>query len=293
LEQRINKIVGFISAILTFAGSFHFYLNLSNENVVTYEDSIKILRRNFIAHPVQTPFLILIFIALSILTGILISKLIYYLNFQRRRRLEANKTIRDLKKRESMRELLFNRIINNGIPFADYSKKPWIRIQGEFHKIIVRDINDKKFPEIGDWFKLETFDLKNDGIEFFSRSNIIGFDLYYDEEYKWDAFHNKEEIKSGTYSKANKPYCIVFIPYENIVHVEWKRDDREDCITIFCPFIYKTHIKHPYKEIKYYVESHGNFLTMLEAADRRNFKSLSWQLKKPLRIIKRKIGLRS
>ncbi|HVA97388.1 MAG TPA: hypothetical protein VNG53_00720 [Bacteroidia bacterium] len=265
MYKKTFRIISFV--ILLFTG-YQIFLNFISEDKVSFENTIKIFKTSFKLHPFQQIFIIIFILLIIEFFG-------FIFNLPKRKKIEADKLLTDLKKRDENKKQVYNKILNENISYLESRKQPWQRINGDFHKIIVRDINDKKFPEIGDWLKLETFDLKDDGIEFFERCNIIGFDIYFDENFKWDAFHNQEKLKKGTYSKSLKPYCIGFIPYENILHVDWSKDDRNSCITIFCQFKYATRILHPYKEFRYYIER-GNFLTKLEDTDKRNFKAVNW-----------------
>jgi len=277
----MTKLISFIAGLITLLGGFHVYMNLTQKENVSFEQSIKILKDNFYNQPLKTICVILGIFLISLIVSLILDKIFKYIAFrERKRENEIQSSIDDYTTRQSNKEILEDRILDKEVTYLESRKNPWSRINPEFDKIIVRDICDKSFPYIGNWFKQETFDLTKEGIEFFNGSNTIGFDLLFDEENHWDVFHNEEKIKSGKFSKAHKAFCIDFLPYENILHVDWGHDDYNGCITIFCPFMYKKNtVKHPFKEIRYYVEGYGNFLTRLENAERRNFKPYFWHMK--------------
>lgn len=288
----MNKLISFIAGLLTMIGGFHLYLNMTSDTEISLEKTFFILKTNLTNSPVKTIAIILSILFISLLVSYLFDRLFSYIAYRERRREENIKeSLLEHSKRQENKELVFDRIINRKIPYLKSREEPWTRIKPEFHKIIVRDIRDKLFPEISNWFKSETFDLTKDGIEFFSASNISGFNLYFDEDYHWDAFHNNEKLKLKKYSQPSKSYCIDFLPYEDILHVDWEHDEYYGCITIFCHFKYKTNnIRHPFKEFRYYVLG-DRFLTRLEDKERRNFKPFLWRLKhrlfRPIRRLKR------
>lgn len=165
-----------------------------------------------------------------------------------------------------------------------------------FIKSLLRDIRDKSFPELGNWIKSETFNLTKDGIEFFDPLNVLGFELYIDDNYYWDVIHNKDRVKSKKYSKSERAHCIDFLPFEEILNVDWEHDDYFGCITIFCQFKYKKNgVRHPFKEFRYYILE-NRFLTLLEESKRRNFKPIIPRIKekliKPFRRFKRYLKYR-
>jgi hypothetical protein len=291
----MNKLISFIAGLITLFGGFHIYLNLTQKENISFEQSIKILKDNFNNQPLKTTCIILIILLVSLIVILISEKIFKYIAYrERKRETDIKSSIVDYTTRQSNKEILEDRILDKEVTYLESRKKPWTRINPEFHKIIVRDICDKSFPYMGNWFKQETFDLTKKGIEFFNGSNSIGFDLFFDEENHWDVFHNQEKIKKGKFNEAYKAFCIDFLPYENILHVDWEHDDYNGCITIFCPFKYKTNtLKHPFKEVRYYVEGYGNFLTRLEDGERRNFKLRFWYMKHkfisvPLIRLKRK-----
>lgn len=279
-KTPMSRLISFIAGIITLLGGFHVYLNLTQKENISFEQSIKILKENFDNQPIKTTCILLAIFLASLIVAVIFEKTFKYIAFrERKRENEIQSSLVDYTTRQSNKEILEDKILDKEVTYLDSRNKPWTRINPEFHKIIVRDICDKSFPCIGNWFKQETFDLTKEGIEFFNGSNTMGFDLFFDEENHWDVFHNQEKIKKGKFSKARKAFCIDFLPYENILHVDWGHDEYNGCITIFCPFKYKTNtVKHPFKEFRYYVEGYGSFLTRLENAERRNFKPLFWYL---------------
>lgn len=288
----MNRLISIIAGLLTLLSGFHFYLNITSEKEISFEKTINNLRTNLIENPIKTGAIILFILLLSLLVFYFLDKLFNYITYREKRREQSIKnSIQNYSKRQEVKDLIFDKIVDANISYLKTREKPWTRIKPDFHKIIVRDIQDKSFPELGNWFKLETFDLTKEGIEFFDGTNTIGFDLYFDEKYHWDVFHNEEKIKSKKFNKAERAYCIDFIPYEEILHVDWEYDDYNGCITIFCQFKYKQNgVRHPFKEYRYYVLGHS-FLTLLENIERRNFKPFLWQfgfrLLKPIRRIRR------
>jgi hypothetical protein len=288
----MNKLISLIAGLLTLIGGFHLYLNMTSDTEISLEKTLFILKANLTNSPVKTVTIILFILFISLLVFYLFDKFFSYIAYRERRREEnIKKSLLEHSKRQENKELVFDRIIDHNITYLKSRENPWTRIKPEFHKIIVRDIRDKLFPELGDWYKSETFNLTKEGIEFFSSSNTSGFDLYFDEYYHWDAFHNNEKLKVGKYSKPQRYYCIDFLPYEDILHVDWEHDDYDGCITIFCQFKYTTNkIRHPFKEFRYYVLG-DRFLTRLDDKERRNFKPLLWRIKhrsfRPIRRLKR------
>jgi hypothetical protein len=285
------KLISIIAGLLTLMSGFHFYINISSNEEISFEKAIKILMANLIKYPIKTVATILLIILSSLLVSYFLNKLINYINYKEKRREQKIKnSIQNYSKRQEIKDLIFDKIVNKKIPSLETREKPWTRIKPNFHKIIVRDIQDKSFPELGNWFKLETFDLTKDGIEFFDRTNTIGFDLYFDQNYHWDVFHNAEKLKPEEFNKAERAYCIDFIPYEEILHVDWEYDNYNSCITMFCQFKLKHNgVRHPFKEYRYYVLGHG-FLSLLENIERRNFKPILWRfgnkISKPIRLMK-------
>ena len=113
--------------------------------------------------------------------------------------MQINSSVKNYNNRQTIKDLLFEKVLDSQFTYHDYKNKPWIRINPEFHNIIVRDINDKSYPNNGQWLKMETFDLKKDGIEFIGHLSKIGFDLYFDNDYNWDIFLSEDKIKKGEY----------------------------------------------------------------------------------------------
>lgn len=288
----MNRLISFIGGLLTLLSGFHFYLNITSESEISFEKTLNNLRTNLIENPIKTASIILLIILVSLLVSFFLNKFFKYIAYREKRREQNIKnSIQNYSRKQEVKDLIFDKIVNTEISFLKTREKPWTRINPDFHKIIVRDIQDKSFPELGSWFKLETFDLTKDGIEFFDGSNTTGFELYFDNEYHWDVFHYKEKVKSKKLHKADRPYCIDYIPYEEILHVDWEFDDYNSCVTIFCQFKYKQNgVRHPFKEYRYYVLGDG-FLTRLDSVERRNFKPIIWRLgyklTKPIRRIQR------
>jgi len=281
----MNKLISFIAGILTLLSGFHIYLNITNESEISFEKTINTLRLNLTEFPIKTVLIILLIILVSLLVTYCFNKIFNYITYrERRRELNINKTLENYSKRQEKKELVFDKIVDSNISYLESRERPWTRLKAEFHTIIIRDIRDKSFPELGDWSKLETFDLTKDGIEFLDPTNSMGFDLYFDKDYKWDVFHDREKLRKNKYLKVDRAYCVDFLPYEDILHVDWEHDDYYSSTTFFCQFKHKKNgVRHPFKEFRYYVLGNG-FLTLLEAKDRRNFKQVFARVKSKLTI---------
>lgn len=275
----MKKLISFIAGLLTLLGGFHFYLNIISADEVSFETTLNILRTNFKNYPIKTSALILFILLLSLIVTYSLDKLFSYIAYrERRREQDIKNSLKNINKKQENRDLIFDKIVNTKVSILKTGEKPWNRINLEFQEIIVRDITDNSFPELGNWFKCETFNLTKDGIEFFDPSNVSGFDLYLNKNYCWDVFHNEEKINSKKYTKLEKAYCIDFLPYENILNVDWEHDDYYANITVFCQFKYKTNnIRHPFKEFRYYISGNG-FLTLLDESKRRNFRPVILQI---------------
>jgi hypothetical protein len=255
-------------------------LNVTSESEISFEKTINTFQTRLSIAPTKTISLILLLILISLIVTYIFDKLFNYIRFRERRRNEIlNKSIENYNKRQERKDQVFDKIIDSRISYLQSREKPWIRLKPEFHTIIVRDIRDKTFPALGDWSKLETFDLTKEGIEFLDGSNSIGFDLYLSKNYKWDVFHDRVKPKKKKYLKPEIAYCVDFLPYEDILHVDWEPDDYYGCPTIFCQFKFKKNgVRHPFKEFRYYILGNG-FLTLLEERDKVNFKPFLSSLK--------------
>lgn len=285
----MKRVFSFLGSIIILLSGFHIYLNIANDENISYEESVKIVKEEFILSPIKNTLYLLVLIFLSLIVGYLIGKLYNYLNYiENKRDFYVLKSISEYSKREEIREKLFEKLISKEISFLKSRKMPWSRINVDFSEIIVRDICDNKFPNIGNWYKLQTFNLTNEGIEFFDLSNIVGFRIYFDKKNNWDVLHYGDVLKKGTNLKKSKGYCAAFIPYENILHIEWQKDEYYALITLFCLFKYKANVKHPFKEFRYYIED-DNFLDLLDNKKRKNFKPIIFRLyryiSRPFRII--------
>jgi len=273
----MKRIVSIIGGLFTLLGGFQIYLNLTNKEIISFEQTIKIVKLNFENQPIKSSLQILFIIFISLIVTVIIDKLLNYVIYrEKKRKIQINSSIVDHEKRKKNKVELFAKIIDNGVTYNDCKNKPWIKINAKYHNIIIRDINDTFYPDIkGKWLKMETFDMKNDGIEFIGNLSTI---VYFDKNHNWDVFLYDDKIKKGKYFKANNPESIYLLAYEDILHIDWEIDEYNSSITIYTSFKYKKH-SSPFKEVRYYVEGgiEGNsFFTLLKNDKRRNFKPFFW-----------------
>lgn len=270
----MKRVIGFFSGVITFIGCFHLYLNFTNNKEVSLEKTINILKAHFTDDPVKTVSIIILIILISIIVSFAIDK---FIQFTKSFFIGKTKPI-DLEQVQNIKTQVFEKMLNQKVPLKDALEEPWKRINYEFERIILRDIGDKKFPDLGKWSRYEIYNLTKEGIEFFDPSNISGFKLLFDEKYYWDVFHNQIKPKKKNYFSPARAYCIDFLAFEDINRIDWEYDEYFSCITIYCEFKYcKNFVKHPFKEFRYYVLEAG-ILTLLENKNRSNFKRLIWRV---------------
>ncbi|PKP32319.1 MAG: hypothetical protein CVU00_11845 [Bacteroidetes bacterium HGW-Bacteroidetes-17] len=289
MKNLISVLVG----LLTLLSGFHFYLNITNETEISIEKTIATLKTNFIEYPIKTTSTILLIVLISSIVTYLVKKIFNDIAYREKRRDESiQRVLHDYSKRDEIKDSLFDKYVNRSTPYNLWQKKPWNRLHPGYSKVIIRDIRDKSFPEYGNWSKTPIFNFTKEGIEFFNLTNTTGFDLYMNDRAQWDVSHiGVSNINSKKYSLVKEAYCIDFLPYEDILHVDWEQDEYYGLHTFFCHYKYKKNgVRHPFKEIRYYIFS-NDFLTQLENTDKRNFKPLSMRIKiqimKPYRRIRK------
>jgi len=264
----MRYIINIATFFLTTFGGFHLYLNILSNEQTTYEGSIHLVRQEFTKNPIG--FLFACFLILAF--GLLITRTINWVERKIIKRGETEENeIRTqtelLRKRNSIRGEIRSKVYkskpdgNNIFPFD--------RIKGEFGELNIRDIKD---PDPNNYFKYETFDFREDGIELVDGRNIMYKMLVIqNSEGKWDAIHKGEKPRRGSYNRIENVICVDFIPYENVEHIDWSLSPYNSNITINCLYKYRKYDRHPFKQIRYYIKTdHGYW--KLDNEDRINLK---------------------
>jgi hypothetical protein len=294
----MKKTIGFLGGLTTFMTCFYVYLNLANEKSYTFEDTLKILRINFQNEPFKLILYVLIFILFSIVISYILNKLIKFFDLkEEERKFRVKNSLEYQKHIQNKRDEVFERMFNSEIDYKKTINKPWLKIKGEHHTLILRDICDKCFPESGQWFKAEVFDLHKDGIEFYDVSTAIGFDVFFDKYKNWDTKFWNERIRKGNFIRnTTENVCTFFIPFDKILEIDWEHDDYIGCATVFCEFKQKLN-KHkvPYSKVRYYVANEYESLNILDDRKHKIFKPLWWRIInfvyiRPFRRLKHWIG---
>ncbi len=289
----MNKLISIIAGIITLLGGFHIYLNLVNEEDYSFEDTLKIYKTSFNENPIKTLIFTFLILSTSVLLSFLTRKLQKQKNNIDSHKKSVNHFIENQNKSIKLREDIYEKLVNPKIDYIKSIKEPWTRINGKYHSIILRDFYDQSFPELGNWYKAEVFDLHKNGIEFFEIASAIGFEIYYDKNGCWDVFFHDEKRKKGNYTKIDsEAFCTYSIPHEEILSIDWEHDDYHGCATFFCEFKkVKGNRKLPYDQVCYYYRSEYGHLEKLDDRKKRNFKTYRWTIlnrfiKRPLRKIK-------
>lgn len=174
------------------------------------------------------------------------------------------------KKITDIRNQFFEKVFQKFDSIKDFPTNPMNRIHGEYSKVNIKDVNDDKFPHSDYMSKYEVFDFKEEGIEVLGSDNILGFNLLIDDEYNWGVLGKFDKPKKGKYTKPKQAYSVCFISYEDVLHIDWEKDSYGDNITISCHFKYKNHMRHPFREFRYYIETTIGFRQLIPE-NKRNF----------------------
>ncbi|GAA4445079.1 hypothetical protein GCM10023188_47830 [Pontibacter saemangeumensis] len=129
--------------------------------------------------------------------------------------------------------------------------EPWIKFK--YRNILVRSVDDKSFPEVDDrpngemssWFKGETWDFYENGIELIS----WGGEAIFDKNGNWDILKNGYDKRKNNSNYEVIPFhTFLRIPYDFIVDYDMEPDAYYSI-----PSIYVEYLKNgmPYEEILY------------------------------------------
>ena len=161
----------------------------------------------------------------------------------------AAKLKRNLALRNRMKKELLRVIDQKEWEHAAY--EPWIRFK--YGNIIVRNVEDRSFPEVQDapegqmspWFKGEFWDFYENGLELIS----MGGEAIFDKDGKWDILKWKDETRAKNPDYTVVPYHqFLRIPYDYIVSLDMEVDQFYGY-----PSLYVEYLKDgmPYEEILY------------------------------------------
>lgn len=279
----MQKLISVIAGLLTLIAGYHLYLNITFTEFYTFEQSIKLLSAAFKDTPITLSFLSAGFILVSSMVSFFINK-IWKLTAERSKSVQQKiqTNVERTKKITDIRNQFFEKVFLKFDSARDYPHNPMYRIKGEYSEVNIKDINDDKFPLSDYRSKYEVFDFKEDGIEVLGGDNFIGFNLFIDDDNNWDVLDRFDKLRKGEYSKPKLAYSVHFISYEDVLHVDWDGDPYENNITISCHFRYKTHMRHPFKEFRYYIEIGEFGYRQLDPKNRKNF--ARFDLIKPFKI---------
>lgn len=262
----MKKTLSYIGSISVIVWLIHFFLNLYYLEEYTSEETIKILRSLF-TYPVYY----------LIISGLIIVLIISVIGYKKKQKpIKTSNNLTRNKKIVEIKNQFLNKAFKNFKTPQDYLSNPIYQINPNFHKINLQDVNNSENS-----FPYETFDFKEDGIEFLSGENIQGYNLLFDERGKWDVLEKSEAPKKGSYKKPQLSYSICFLAYEDILNIDWEHDLYNGNITIVCDFKYLNYNPHPFKEFRYYLEAAWGF-TKLDINDRRSF--AKYKYLKPVKI---------
>jgi hypothetical protein len=163
----------------------------------------------------------------------------------------AAKLKKNLALRNRMKKELLLKLHQNHWEHANY--EPWIRFK--YHNIIVRNVEDRSFPEVRDtpagqmspWFKGEFWDFYENGLELISLGG--SGEAIFDKRGKWDVLKWDDDTR-----RTNPDYTVVRcnqflrIPYDYIVSLDMEVDQYYGY-----PSLYVEYLKDgmPYEEIVY------------------------------------------
>ncbi|WP_157530938.1 SMEK domain-containing protein [Hymenobacter norwichensis] len=168
-----------------------------------------------------------------------------------RKQSSAAKLKRNLALRSKMKKKLQRTVHQSEWEHAAY--EPWIRFK--YHNIIVRNVEDRSFPEVRDtpagqmssWFKGEFWDFYENGLELISQGG--SGEAIFDKHGNWDILHWNNDTR-----RDNPDYTVVHcnqflrIPYDYIVSLDMEVDQYHGY-----PSLYVEYLKDgmPYEEIVY------------------------------------------
>ena len=279
----MQKLISIVGGILTLIAGYHLYLNITFPEVYSFEESIKLLSAAFLAKPVSLSFISAGFILLASIVSFSINK-IWRLATERSKRAhqKVQTNTERTRVKTDIRNQFFERVFQKFDSTKPYPNNPMHRIKGEYSEVNIKDINDDKFPLSDYLSKYDVFDFKEDGIEVLGGDNIMGFNLLIDEDNNWDVLDRFDKPKKGRYNNPKLAYSVHFISYEDVLHIDWEGDPYENNITISCHFKYKTHIRHPFKEFRYYIKIGDFGYRQLIPENKKNFSR--FDMIKPFKI---------
>lgn len=157
------------------------------------------------------------------------------------------KSVKDIKKSMALKKKL-KKDLEVKLPRDQWDNsryEPWIKFK--YHNLILRDPEDKCFPEVDpdncSWLKVECWNFYERGLEFIS----LGGDAVFDEYGYWDILkHDDPRASNPKYETC--PYNIFTrLEYVNIVAYDLEPDQYYSSPTIYCPF--HPNDQHPFSEI--------------------------------------------
>ena len=125
--------------------------------------------------------------------------------------------------------------------------EPWIKFA--YHNFILRDPDDKIFPEVDPenctWRKVESWDFYDRGLEFISH----GGDAVFDELGYWDILKHDDPRKNNLKYEIRPYNVFTRLAYLNIATYDLESDPYYSSPTIYCTFFPDK--GHPFSEILY------------------------------------------